>query len=256
MLFTAQAYADRNPWVDPITASVRLAPLIRCPHLSQFWLSASVLSNEPHKVLLRKLQHVGLAQSQLQQLLLRKFRSANPRGELRPEQIANVPASWLLPVRDIQLVSSVNLTWELDVCAIRTAALYSGSRKQKAIKRSPVSSLIGGVRWGMKMYCDWDASKQGSTINLYACAESLLAGTACRCTYTLKYIATDKCGVKTAEGSRKEANHFEADEPWGWEDVFGVGVMSGGFDEAAWAAKGLPAEGSIALHLTVEDVGM
>jgi hypothetical protein len=36
----------------------------------------------------------------------------------------------------------------------------------------------------------------------------------------------------------------------------GLGQCVVAFDEAAWAAKGLPADGSIALHLTVEDVGM
>jgi hypothetical protein len=32
--------------------------------------------------------------------------------------------------------------------------------------------------------------------------------------------------------------------------------MAGAFDEAAWAAKGLPASGNIVLQLTVADVGM
>jgi hypothetical protein len=32
--------------------------------------------------------------------------------------------------------------------------------------------------------------------------------------------------------------------------------MSGGFDEAAWAAKGLPASGNMLLRLTVKDVGL
>jgi hypothetical protein len=32
--------------------------------------------------------------------------------------------------------------------------------------------------------------------------------------------------------------------------------MPGGFDEAVWAAKGLPTSGSIVLQLTVKDLGM
>ena len=43
---------------------------------------------------------------------------------------------------------------------------------------------------------------------------------------------------------------------WGFVDLFGLGHMSGGFDEAAWGAKGLPASGSIKLRLTLEDVGV
>ncbi len=37
---------------------------------------------------------------------------------------------------------------------------------------------------------------------------------------------------------------------------FGLGVMSGGFVEAAWAAKGLPTSFSIVLRMITEDVGM
>jgi hypothetical protein len=43
---------------------------------------------------------------------------------------------------------------------------------------------------------------------------------------------------------------------WGWRDYFNLGAMSGGFDEAACAAKKLPTSGSIKLRLTVSDVGM
>lgn len=166
------------------------------------------------------------------------------------------PASWLLPVRDIRPVSSVKVTWELDVSVIQKAARNGASRQQKAVLRSPYSRPLSGARWGMKLFCDWDASRQGSTIDLYACAESLSAGSACRCTYTMEYTAADRSGIKTAVGCRRETNHFEANEPWGWDDVFGLGAMSGGFDGAAWAAQRLPADGSIVLHLKIEDVGM
>lgn len=40
----------------------------------------------------------------------------------------------------------------------------------------------------------------------------------------------------------------------GKDDFFGVGVISGGWDEAAWAAKGLPTHGYILLTATVSEV--
>jgi hypothetical protein len=46
---------------------------------------------------------------------------------------------------------------------------------------------------------------------------------------------------------------------WGNGDFFGIGVMSGGgavggWDEAAWAAKGLPTEGELEVQLTIKEV--
>jgi hypothetical protein len=46
---------------------------------------------------------------------------------------------------------------------------------------------------------------------------------------------------------------------WGYDDFFGIGVMSGGgavggWDEAAWAAKGLPTEGELEVQLTMQEV--
>jgi hypothetical protein len=39
----------------------------------------------------------------------------------------------------------------------------------------------------------------------------------------------------------------------GFSDFFKVGCMSGGFDEVAWAGKGLPTSGSILLQMIVKD---
>jgi hypothetical protein len=56
--------------------------------------------------------------------------------------------------------------------------------------------------------------------------------------------------------ARWKVDHFSGDyaNTRGWSDFFGLGVMSAGFDEDAWAAKGLPTSGNIMLKLTVKDV--
>ena len=38
------------------------------------------------------------------------------------------------------------------------------------------------------------------------------------------------------------------------EDFFSLGAMSGGWDDAAWAAKGLPASGELVFTLTITSV--
>jgi hypothetical protein len=65
VLYTAQAYADKQDISEQQADT--LARLVRCLHLSQFWLSAAALSGDAGKLLLRALQ------PQLQQQLLLKL---------------------------------------------------------------------------------------------------------------------------------------------------------------------------------------
>jgi hypothetical protein len=63
VLFTAQAYVDNLAAAggDTQQAVDTLAPLLRCPHLSQLWLSATVLSDDAPRMLLHALQPQQLA---------------------------------------------------------------------------------------------------------------------------------------------------------------------------------------------------
>ena len=82
------------------------------------------------------------------------------------EHVLEAPAGWLLSVRDIQPVSSVQLEWEVEVATIRQAARNSASQKQTNFQWSPTSCLEG-VKWSMRLRFEWDASKQGVRIGLY-----------------------------------------------------------------------------------------
>jgi hypothetical protein len=106
-----------------------LASLIRCPHLPQLWLSAPLLSDNADKLLLRGLQ------PQLKRLLLLKLDHITDKVQPATaadieEYIPAAPASWLLPVRDIQPISSAKVEWEVEVVAIREAATQSASQKR------------------------------------------------------------------------------------------------------------------------------
>jgi hypothetical protein len=260
VLYTAQAYADKlapTSSLQQAAAVNKLAPLVRCPHLSQLWLSASVLSDDADKLLLQGLQ------PQLKRLLLLKPACSTEAG-WRVADIPGVPDSWALPVRQMQPASSTSVLWELNVAAIRHAALISASQQKQFVLRSTSTSLLGGVRWGMQLRCRWDASKEGTTIGLFACAESLPAGSFCRCTFTLSCAAanSEHPGTITHAIARTIAQCYLQGPPGsccrGWMDFFWLGVMR--VDEAAWcniwAAKGLPTSGNIKLKLTVKDMGM
>jgi len=113
VLFTAQQYVDaindRQHWQ---AAEQQLAPLIRCLHLSSFWLSALAVSADAHKVLLLSKQR-----ARLRQMLM--LLQAEPTLELTAAELERLlpgaPTSWGLPKRICKEVSSVQLTWRVDV---------------------------------------------------------------------------------------------------------------------------------------------
>ena len=268
VMYTAQTYVGNRAKFSTIgsrqQAVDRLAPLVRCPRLSQFWLSASVLSDDADKLLLRGLQ------PQLKRLMLLQAGGSTAGASVEQgvvpgvpaswledipgvpaswlEDIPGVPASWRLPVRRIQPVSSTSVQWDLDVADIRQAVQDSISKQQKVNLWSPKGCLLGGVLLGINLSCKWDASKQGSTINVYTHGKSLPAGSCFRCTCSV--------GCAAVAAGRASTGYLGHAQVWGWRDYFRLGPMSGGFDEAAWAAKGLPKSGSITLQLTVNDAGM
>lgn len=140
MLFTACAYIERaaGGWPDLQPALDKLGPLVRCLHLTQFWLSAALLSDDESMLLLQALQ------PQLKRLqLLKSGCSAGAGLSLVDKQVPDVPASWLLPVRDIQPRSSAQLDWEVDVATIVQARQDSASQQQTSTHWSPCSCLEG-----------------------------------------------------------------------------------------------------------------
>jgi hypothetical protein len=123
-------------------AQDRLAPLVRCPHLSQFWLTAAVLSDDAPKLLLSGLQ------TQLKRLILAQevTRTQLTADELK-EGVPNAPASWLLPARVTKPVSSVTVEWAVVVADIRRAALQAASSHKTVSLSSPSSAPLHGVTW-------------------------------------------------------------------------------------------------------------
>jgi hypothetical protein len=192
-------------------------------------------------MLLRRLQ------PQLQMLLqLKRALKEGMGADVISNNVAGAPASWLLPVSDVQPLvgptSSAEVEWQLDVADIRRAVQDSYSQQRRIELKAPSCCLLGGVAWEMYLPIRWDASKAGSTVGLYV-RTKLPAGTFCLCMYSLVCV-----GVAAVERS-----HLFGPSN-GARDFFELGCMSGGFDEAAWAAKGLPASGTILLRLTVKDV--
>jgi hypothetical protein len=138
----------------------------------------------------------------------------------------------------------------------------SVSQQQTTTLWSP-SCLLGGLKWDMVFGCygighevtTWPipdtsliASNQaGNTLGLHVHA-TFPAGSSCRCTASLECVGQ--------VGPYKTTTHFGIVVFPGKFNFFRLGPMPGGFDEGMWAAKGLPASGSITLRLTVKDMGV
>jgi hypothetical protein len=188
-----------------------------------------VLSSSLGNLLLRVLQ------PQLKQLLLLKQADGTDMhisAEEIQEHVLEAPASWLLPVRDIQPVASVKVDWEVDMGTIKQTAQDCFSQKRLTILLSPTSCLLGGVKWCMRLRFEWDASKQGVRIKLFAHPRNLPAGSLRRCTYRLQCVGLEQ--ELKGSGGRKLFSELG----WGSSDFFEVGSMSGAWMQVAGLPRG------------------
>jgi len=238
VLYTAQKYVDNI--TDPQqkhAAAQKLAPLIRCPHLSPFWLS-----DDAPKLLLNQLsKQVGKL------IMAHQGQLAQPVTDPPKLVLRDAPASWALDKRASKAPSSVQVTWKLEVSKLCQAAQDSARQQERAVLDCPtVSPPLGGIEWHSWMMIDWDAGKKGTRIGFFTAPRNLPAGMCIHFAFNLQATGLSKF---------TKSPPFGPDCPdWGWLDVFGLGSLPSGWDEAAWASKGLPATGQLDLTLTITSV--
>lgn len=244
VLYTAQTYV--NAITDSrlqVTAKSQLAARVRCPHLSMFWLSALALSPDAPRLLLSAhqdqfkqllmLRHGGLASDCMQQA----FNTYLPR----------VPLSWSLPARASSQVSSVQLVWKLDVAAVASAGRESACKKKCIVLDSPhVTPPLGGLVFGLALHAGWKAEQRGSHIGVFAAAMNAPAGTFHRYQLTLSVMGDEISSNK----SRMLSHRLN----WGQVDIFKLGAMAQGWDEAVWVSKGLPTSGEVVVSATFQRI--
>lgn len=157
---------------------------------------------------------------------------------------AGAPASWALPKRASRPVSNVQVTWELPVEQLREAAQRSVAEQETVTVYSPRSTPpLGGVHYKLQIVCKHD---DGSCcVGVYACALHLPGDLAMSFGFTVDVRAAGTRILRTGQSQGLE------DLSRGWAAFFGVAAMAGGWDERAWAAKGLPTSGTPTVKLTV-----
>jgi hypothetical protein len=160
--------------------------------------------------------------------------------------IPGAPASWSLGKRASKEVSSVRVVWALQVSKIKEAALRSSS--EQATGRHPPQILspcstspLGGLLWSLLLSCR-QATTGGGTVGLFTAVLNAPKGTFWGARVT---IAVAGCPAFSQEMI------LQAPTCIGTSDFFKTGPMAGSWDEAAWAAKGLPTLGKVKITGTV-----
>ena len=221
-----------------------LAPVIRCQHLSLYWLSACVLSkDEEMSGLLRPFK------KQVQQLLLMRLADNHyvPTQDELQQHLEGAPVAWLLGRRASKGVGYLELVWPLRIDKLRRAAQQSAAEKDLVELECPlVSAPLGGMTWSMVVQANWDADKKATLVGLYCVPRNAPNNLFYRCLFNI-----DVEGAPELSGSIDCSRILPGRQGCGRPDMFELGHMSGGWDDAAWAATGLPAEGELLLSLTV-----
>lgn len=242
VLFTAEQYCQQlKSGVEQQAAQQALAQLIRCPHLSLYWLSAPVLATDKDKHTLH-----GLG-PQLRTLLA--MRIAGPQQENSDrvadleEFVPDAPPSWHLQKRAAHKVPALVLTWAVDVSNIKQAAQLCAAKQAKQKLDSPqISRPVSGIAWRLRIACEWDAEAGMVEIDVGAVPENIRQGMFC-----MLKLRVSCTGVRGGPNTTM----INDDQVSNFPDFFKVGPVACGWDDAAWAQKGWPTSGDLTLKLEV-----
>jgi hypothetical protein len=261
-------------------AQAALAPLVRCPQLSRFALMWTTLAGDSSQLLLAEYE------SQLRQLLsLRCVADACTSGSSSSSSgsggsdsmvcsssdgssmvaitsaaavaaatadIEDAPASWSLGPRQIRpRQTGARVVWRLPVQKLAQACRDTAVKQQGMTLEGPVSPPVGGVAWRMRIVCE---PKGGEKCLIGGYADIVGPD-------NIFYAVHVTLSCKQGGGFGGRVEH-ELRTPllrsvigYGDDDFFGLGAMGcGGWDEAGWAAKGLPTDGDLELEMVVHGV--
>jgi hypothetical protein len=250
VLYTAQQYVNSLPEAQCDHAAEQLSPLIRCQHMSAYWLSVSVLCEGAPGVLLAR------QQSHVRRML--SMRIADPQFEATPSSMARLlpgaAESWSLDRHKLKLVESVQLTWRVNVSELRDAVNRSAETKGPVRLRPPSilkTPPLGGLAWKFHIVCQPESNAEEQAIKISAVpgpvvAMPELSDQFYKCVFELAL----QDGIKLEEETPLLSNTYSI----GFVDAFGTGPMVGGWDETKWAAKGWPASGVMPITLTATKI--
>jgi hypothetical protein len=224
-------------------ARQRLALLIRVPHLSNRWLLELLTARAPQHLVLHSLWEPIRMLVNLREL---------QRG--KRWQIAGAPPSWQLgPRAATDQVLAVECTGRFSVSVIKQASCRA-FEQQDAFDALPITDMhapLAGAAF--RAYLGFVAGEAGTTLGFFVQQppSSPEAGTQVfiEIDFTLTLGAVSRSGSKLSCSSEmlhpRHNPHFVA----GFRDFLDIGPMAGGWDELAWANKGLPTAGEVDIRM-------
>jgi hypothetical protein len=241
VLYTAQEYVSQiretTSASAATTALVALQLLVRAPQLSVSATAACALPERSTSRLLHPYQR------QLKALLSLKHLAAADQLVQLSKQIFDAPASWQLGPRQLRPLSDgVRLQWQLPVEQLKQACKDSFAQQRSIEFFSPeCSPPLGGLAWQLRLTCAQHAG--GTVVGLWVGPRNPPAGVfySCRCSLQWDGVPQTLQGTPCPSVKFKGYRNYLQLEP----------MAAGGWDEAAWAAKGLPTSGEMLLQLHV-----
>jgi hypothetical protein len=253
VLYTAQQHVDslgarlRGRPVAALKAAARaaLAPLVRAPHLSSLALWCTVgAADTSNKGLLR-----GYAE-QLKRLqsLQRVAPAAEKLAVAVDRFVQDPPASWRLGPREHTqlLADGVKLQWRLPIVQLRQACRDSYSTGQLVSIDSPCSTPpLCGLACVLSFKCK--QRNGGTIVGLFTEPKNMPRGVFYKYECTVSWGS----GGWSAAASCVESGSLRGHSA----NLLPLAPMAGdGWDEAAWAAAGLPTSGEMLLQLHLHSV--
>uniref|UniRef100_A0A383VVS3 BACK domain-containing protein n=1 Tax=Tetradesmus obliquus TaxID=3088 RepID=A0A383VVS3_TETOB len=249
VLFAAQQYVAARHDVQQLQAiTAALAPLVRAPQLSMFAVSSIVLLGDLSKHLLAAYSSPLRALASLQRVV-----EAGTEGYYEYlGLIPSAPASWRLGSRQIRpAAGGVRLEWRLPVEQLRQACRDSFAQKKPKLVICDVGSNLPvyGLQWTMASSCILTACG-AVVVNLMAAALGVPPGMFAKNSYTMT------CGeLMVCDKSRELMGPDHHTVCGNLSNTAGLQPLTGdAWDEAAWAAAGLPTSGELLLRLQVHSV--
>jgi hypothetical protein len=241
VLYTALRYVVHLDSIQGREAAKQaLCHCVRCMHLS--WHNQLAHATAADSPLFSKEQQEQLLKVLSLCLVSKEHCVATGRFAVGFE----LPAAWLAPERARLLPPSpVCRSWHVEVATIKAACRTAASGGDGGyLQSTTMSPPMAGLAFGLDVACAWQdfRGSAGVMVGVFVRAEFMYQP----CINLLFTVTAPGMGFTRTLRSL-------VSNVWGWYNLFLAAPMGGdGWDEAAWAAAGLPLEGHIELQLTVE----
>lgn len=245
VLFTAEEFVGHFD-LKEVRAVIRLllAGLVRAPHLSDAMLRYAALCENSDVLFMR--QYVA----QLKRLFLLRYTMCNRLNQLFLKELAKIPEipnSWQLGQRQLVPAMPATLTWKVSAQHLKWECerLVTGKIRDSSL-RSPETAPICGFTWGLELL--WLQEEDSIRVEIQASLQCVEPNFYFVVNYRLICSLGDLCWTC------HDRQFLRSDQVFHFRLLDFEPMPDGQWNEAAWAAKGLPLSGDVVPQFEVLSV--